>query len=202
MILHSFIYFPQIKDILISNLNENVDIQTLKDNIFNYIYPHEVVSVSQVDQKWLIEFTNKEAANTIMTLFSNKTFQGSEQLSMVWTTGNQNIYSMRGDFDAELRLFCIANFWEPPVFIYGRTFPREQMQLCAVIMKKQEKHDYATLFLEMFVDQVTDVHSRVCEVVLQYLMNTLTFPQHNLVLKSIYNQVFISKFIQLLHNFS
>ncbi|CAO1409058.1 unnamed protein product [Diamesa tonsa] len=181
----------EIKDILISNLNENVDIQRFKDNMFNYIYPHEVISVSQVDQKWLIEFTNKEAANTIMTLFANKTFEGSEQLSLVWTIGNQNIYSMSSDFDAELRLFCIANFWEPPVFIYGRSFPREQIQLCAVIMKKQRKPVYATLFLEMFVDQVTDVHSRVCEVLLQYLLNTLAFPEHNLVMKSIYNQVFI-----------
>lgn len=169
--------------------------------MLNYIYPHEVISVSPVDQKWLFEFTNKEAANTIMTLFANKAFEGSERLMLEWTVGNKNIYSMRGDFDAELRLFCIANYWEPPAFIYGRSFPREQIQLCAVIMKKQDKHEYATLILEMFVDQVTDVHSRVCEVVLQYLFNTLCFPKHNLVLKSIYNQIFISKLIHYLHNF-
>lgn len=170
--------------------------------MFNYVCPTEVISVSPVNRKWLVEFTNKAAANTIMTLFSEKAFEGSEELSMNWTIGNQTVYSMRGDMDAELRLFCNANFWESPVFIYGRAFPREQSQHCAVIMKKHDLNDYATFLLEMFVDQVTDIHSRVCEVVLQYLFNTLCFPKHNLVIKCIYNQVFISKlFLYLLNLF-
>ena len=175
------------------NLDESVDIEQIKEKMYNFVYPHEVISISQVDNKFLVEFTNKAAANTIKTLFSEKTFDGCGRLKMVWTIANQTVYSVKGDFDAELRLFCYANFWEPPVFIYGRAFPREQIQQCAVIMKKQQKHDYGTLFIEMFVDQVTEIHSRVCEVVLQYLFNTMCFPEHNLVMKSIYNQVFIGE---------
>ena len=161
--------------------------------MLNYIYPHEVISISQVNCNWLIEFTNKAAANTIKTLFADKKIDGSEKLKIDWTVGKRDVYSQNSDFDAELRLYCIANFWEPPIFVYGRAFPREQIQHCAVILKLQDRSTYATFLLEMFVDQVTEVHSRACEVVLYYLFNSMSFPQHNIVIKSIYNQVFVSK---------
>lgn len=36
------------------------------------------------------------------------------------------------DFDAVLRLKCIANYWEVPVIIFGRIFEVEQLQYAAV----------------------------------------------------------------------
>lgn len=174
-------------------MSENLDILLFENMMCNYIYPHEVISIFPMKHVWLVEFTNRAAAETIMKLFHQKTIEGSKELYIEWSTGNKEYCSMKGDFDAELRLFCIANYWEPPVFIYGRAYPNEQVQHCAVTIKDNRKNVFTTFFVEIFVDKLVEVHSRICEVVLQYVIELMSLPKLNLVMKCVYDKVFVGK---------
>lgn len=172
---------------------ENLDIVVFEKMMCDYIYPYEIISIFPMNQTWIVEFTNKAAAQTIMTLFQNKIIEGSKSLNIEWSSGNLYNFSIKGDFDAELRLFCIANYWEPPVFIYGRAFPNEQIQHCAVIIKDNRRNAITTLFVEIFVNKLVEVHSRICEVILQYVIELMALPKMNLVLKCVYDKVLVGK---------
>lgn len=172
---------------------ENLDTLVFENMMCNYIYPHEIISIFPMKLVWVVEFTNREAAETIMMIFQQQIIEGSNQLYIEWSSGNMDNCSMKGDFDAELRLFCIANYWEPPVVIYGRAFPKEQIQHCAVIIKDNRKNTFTTLFVEIFVNKLIEVHSRICEVVLQYVIELKTLPKMNLVMKCVYDKVFVGK---------
>ena len=186
-------FFNQFKEIVIHHMPENLDIRVFENMMCNYIYPHEIISIFPLKLVWLVEFTNTAAAETIMTLFHQKTIEGSKELFIEWSSGKKEHCSMKGDFDAELRLFCIANYWEPPVFIFGRAYPNEQIQHCAVIIKDNRKNAFTTFFVEIFVDKLVEVHSRVCEVVLQYVIELMSLPKLNLVMKCVYDKVFVGK---------
>ena len=172
---------------------DNLDTLVFENMMCDYIYPHEIISIFPMNQVWIVEFTNKAAAETIMMLFHQKIIEESKQLCIEWSSGNIDQSPMKGDFDVELRLFCIANYWEPPVFIYGRAFPNEQIQHCAVIIKDNRKNAITTLFVEIFVNQLVDVHSRICEVVLQYIIELMALPKMNLVMKCVFDKVLVGK---------
>lgn len=172
---------------------ENLEMFEFENMMCDYIYPHEIISIFPMELVWLVEFTNKEAAETIMTLFDRKKIQDSKELYIEWSSENKEYYPMKGDFDAELRMFCIANYWEQPVFIYGRAFLNDKIQHCAVIIKDNRKNAFTTFFVEIYVDKLVEVHSRVCEVILQYVIELLSLPKLNLVMKCVYDKVIIGK---------
>ena len=54
----------------------------------------------------------------------------SRQMPVEWA--NRGHYTYKVDPDAELRLQCVANYWEMPVFIYGRVVRSQTVQTVAV----------------------------------------------------------------------
>lgn len=104
----------------------NTDPEDFFKELCNYICPHEVLSISPFDEFWLLEFSNHEIACTILEIL--KTHKQIE-----WA--NRSHYTFKMDFDAQLRLQCVANYWEMPIFIYGRVVHDRAIQTVAVSLQ-------------------------------------------------------------------
>lgn len=88
---------------------------------------------------------------------------------------------MRGtDFDAVLRLKCIANGWHIPIIIFGCHYEQEHVQYCVVVLRDTHGTVRAT-FCIMNTTELVDIHSRMCEVVCALIETIGTFPDYNYV---------------------
>lgn len=84
----------------------------------------------------------------------------------------------RTDFDAMLRLKCIANCWQIPVIIFGTYFEREDLQYGAVMMRNAVG-TARSIFCVFQCQELVDIHSRICEVVCVLLETIGNFPDYN-----------------------
>lgn len=116
-------------------------------------------------------------------------------ISCVKSEPSQN---MKCDFDAELRLQCIANYWDPPVFVYGFIDKRQSIQTCAIFIKNNRKNLPVVFFVEIKFENLTEIHSRISEIIMKCIVAFGNLPSHHLVLKSQDNSAFLSrKFLKL-----
>lgn len=85
------------------------------------------------------------------------------------------------DFDSLLRIKCIANGWDLPIIIYGRTFTLSCLQYVAIIFRhKGQVHAY---FAEVHMTGLVDIQSRVCEALITLILEGGILPEPHLVLK-------------------
>lgn len=84
------------------------------------------------------------------------------------------------DFDAVLRLKCIANGWHIPVVIFGCFFEQEHLQYGVVVLRDAMGLVRST-FCILNTNGLVDIHSRMCEVVCDLIETIGTFPDYNYV---------------------
>ena len=112
------------KFLVIHNIPDLGDTDVLFRDMTNFVFKHEILSFSPLYKLWLLEFSNLEAASTILNVYKKR------QMPIEWATRKH--YTCKVDTDAELRLQCVANYWEMPVFIYGRVVRSKAIQTVAV----------------------------------------------------------------------
>jgi hypothetical protein len=135
---------------------------------------------------WYIEVTNVRASQKVFDYFHDRNvnveFVNQEQLRSL---------ERFVDFDFELRCMCLGNYWDPPVFIYGHIISSTRTQLCAVIIKNNRRNLHCTFILEVVSSEGSEIHSRVCEVLLLLITDFKDLPKRNVVIKCTENCAFI-----------
>lgn len=168
-----------VKHIVVHNVPEVCDPEDFGRMMHAFVSPIEIISIRPMKSDYIVEFASTQAAFSILSAFDGK-FIGANVLSTEW----QRNATAFADFDFELRCICLANYWDPPIFIYGRIIPITNVQLVSVIIKNNRKNQFVTIFIEMNYEDLVDIHARVCEVLVLYLMESKELPKQNLIFKS------------------
>ena len=182
----------QVKNVLIHNVPEDFDPEKLGAMMSEWVLPREIVSIRPMKTDWFIQFISTQAAFTIF-----KRYNGQQISNNILTTelvNQDRLKASFADFDFELRCFCLANYWDPPIFIYGRVIPYANTQLCSVIIKNNRRNSFTTFFIEMNVSHLVDIHARVCELLVLFLIDLKDLPKKNFVLKCNSSFATIGKF--------
>lgn len=173
----------EAKHVLIHNMPDRFEPDDLGIILCKYITSHDIVSIRPMISDWLVEFTHTEAANTVFIALKNEIIRGQQPMAEWVTPHRLKTISFYADFDFELRCICVGNYWDPPIFIYGQIIPFVKTQVCAVVIKNNRKNQFTTFFIEMFYDELTDIHARVCEVLVLIILEMRELPETNIVIK-------------------
>lgn len=102
------------------------------------------------------------------------------------------------DFDAELRLQCIANYWDPPIFLYGLIDTQKHIQTVAVLIRNNRRNLPVVFFIEINFENLFEIHVRICEIIMMSIDIYGNLPSHHLVLKCSDHEVLWRKFLILI----
>jgi RNA recognition motif-containing protein len=155
------------------------------------VFNHEILCVFPQNDKWLIEFTNFKSAQRVMEGMHGLSL-GDNQIYIEWAKDDPLSLS-KADFDVELRLQCLANYWDPPIFIYGRILQSESIQTCAVIMRDTRKNVSVSIFIEINFADLHEIQSRICEIIMHCIDECGGLPTYNVVLKSFNSKFCLGK---------
>jgi RNA recognition motif-containing protein len=182
----------QVKNLMFCNMPIDFDPDDLGNLMCDYVCPQEIICITPLENEYFVEFSNPEAANAILNIMNGKVID-NHRVSIQWVPNSCHVLSTCADFVFELRALCLANYWDPPIFIYGRVIPSTKIQLCAVIIKNNRKNLYATFFIEINYEDLVEIHSRVCEAIVRVIMEFYELPRRNLVLKVFRDYVYVGK---------
>jgi hypothetical protein len=87
------------------------------------------------------------------------------------------------DYDAVFRLKCIANYWELPTFVFGRYFSRSKVQCVAMMIKSKITQAVHVYFFEVSTQKLSDLQSRLCEIVIHMIKLFGCLPAKHLVIR-------------------
>lgn len=172
-----------VKHVFVHNMPSTLDPDDFGALMCDFVCPQEIVQIRPMRSDWLIQFTNTQAAFTISNLFNSRILENQIVFTELATHERLKIIDNFADFDFELRCLCLANYWDPPIFIYGRIIPGTKTQLCAVIIKNNRRNLYCTFFLEIMYDALVEIHARVCEALVLIIMEMKNLPKKNIVIK-------------------
>lgn len=183
----------EVKHVLFHNMPEDFDPEEFGSLMCTAVFPHEIISIRPMRSDWLVEFSKTGPAYVIFTLFNGK-HVGDRVVFTEWVTYERlKTIDSFADFDFELRCLCLANYWDPPIFIYGRVIPFTHTQICAVIIKNNRKNDFSVFFVEMMYESLVEIHARLCEVLVLMITDIKDLPKRNLVIKCCNNFAIIGK---------
>ncbi|XP_054087535.1 uncharacterized protein LOC105217696 isoform X2 [Zeugodacus cucurbitae] len=168
------------KTLFVRNVALCVNNRDIMDMLVQFIPRQEVRKITKVRTIAFFDFTTREAAEKCLQGLQGTILQG-QRLSIEWAkpSEQQSLHRMcRTDFDAMLRLKCIANCWQIPVIIFGTFFKQEDLQYGAVMMRSAVGIARA-IFCILQCHELVDIHSRMCEVVCVLLETIGTFPDYN-----------------------
>lgn len=187
----------EVKHVLLHNMPEDFDPDDLGQTMEDYIKSYEIVSIRPMNKDWMIEFTTTKAAYTMFSAFENAVIGGRE-IFTEWVT-HERMKSIDDfvDFDFELRNLCLANYFDPPIFIYGRIIPFTKTQIVAVIIKNNRINNFTTFFIEINYEDLIELHARICEALVLVLMELRDLPKKNTVIKCTNQFAFIGNNPQL-----
>jgi hypothetical protein len=94
-----------------------------------------------------------------------------------------------------LRMKCIANHWEFPTIVFGRYFSRSKVQCAALMTKSKITQAVFVYFFEISTQELNDLQSRVCEIVIHMMKMFGRLPGMHLVLRSYGDTAEISEYI-------
>lgn len=184
----------EVKHVLIHNMPERFDPHEFGILMCDLVSEQEIISIRPMKRDWLVQFASQHAAYSIFSGFNN-IFVGDAIIDTEWVTADRlRKISSFADFDFELRCICLANYWDPPIFIYSRIVPFTKTQLCAVIIKNNRTNQFTTFFMEMCYDGLTEIHSRVCEAFVLIFMEIKELPKKNFVIKCSTHCAVVGKF--------
>lgn len=183
----------QARHVLIHNIPENFDPDNFGQLMSQFVKDHDILSIRPMYNDWLVEFSCSEAAHMIFTRFHGRSLLDQVMFTEWITSERLKTIPTFADFDFELRCLCLANYWDPPIFIYGRIIPSTKTQLVSIIIKNNRKNQFTTFFIEINYENLIDIHSRICELLVLLVIDFKELPKRNLVIKCINNDAFIGK---------
>ncbi|XP_073835586.1 uncharacterized protein [Musca autumnalis] len=170
------------KTLFVRNVDLTVNNRDIIELLVKYVPRTAVCKISKVRTTAFFDFTTREAAEICLKQLQGVELRG-RRLDVEWAkpSEQQSLHRMRGtDFDAVLRLKCIANCWHIPVIIFGCYYEQEHLQYGVVVLRDAHGSVSAT-FCIMNTNELVDIHSRMCEVVCALIETIGTFPDHNYV---------------------
>lgn len=185
------------KHLLAHNMDEFFDPEVFGSMMCKFVKPHEIVSIRPMKNDWLVEFTKTEAALKVHMNFNSRVISGQQIETEIVNEERLKRVATFADFDYELRCLCLANFYDPPVVIYGKVFQSSQIQMASVIIKNNRNNRFVTFLIEITYEDLIDIHARVCEAVFWYIFNIKELPKKNVVMKVSRSFLFLSKYIDL-----
>lgn len=183
----------EVKHVLVHNVPEDLNPEDFGAMMCNLVSARDIVYIRPMHNDWMIEFTNTEAARTIFTRFHGRALMNQVMFTEWVTNERMNTIGTFADFDFELRCLCIANYWDPPIFIYGRIIPFNTTQLVSVIIKNNRKNQFTTILIEINYENLIDIHARICELVVLIIVELKDLPKKNLVIKCVNNYASVGK---------
>lgn len=183
----------EVKHVLVHNVPERFEVDQFGKLMCELVAVQEIINIRPMNRDWLLQFANQQAAYTIFTRFKGICI-GNAVIDTEWAHSQRLKQIVKvADFTFELRCLCLANYWDPPIFIYSRILPFTKTQLCSVIIKNNRKNYYTTFFMEMCYDGLTEIHSRVCEALLLLFVEIKDLPTKHNVIKCSTNNAIIGK---------
>ncbi|XP_055912939.1 uncharacterized protein LOC129946692 [Eupeodes corollae] len=170
------------KTLFVRNVDLKLNNRDLIEVIVNHVPRTTVRKISKVRTNAFVDFTCRQAAETIMQKLQGSKV-GESKFVIEWAkpSAQQSLHRMRNsDFDALLRLKCIANNWNIPVIIFGTYFEEANLQYAAVLLRNEEC-PLRFIIVVLFTKELVDIHARLCEVVVTLIDTIGGFPDCNYV---------------------
>ncbi|XP_067635315.1 uncharacterized protein [Eurosta solidaginis] len=170
------------KTLFVRNVDLSVNNRDIIDLLVHCVPRQEIRKISKVRTTAFFDFTTREAAEKCLQQLQGTVLRG-QRLGLEWAkpSEQQSLHRMcKTDFDAMLRLKCIANCWQIPVIIFGTYYENEGLQYGAVMLRNANGTARA-IFCALQSHELVDIHSRICEVVCVLLETIGTFPDYNYV---------------------
>ncbi|CRL00219.1 CLUMA_CG013493, isoform A [Clunio marinus] len=172
-----------VKHVLVHNVPFHLDADGFGSMISEFVRPEKIISIRTYRTHFLLEFSKSKAAFEICAKMHGKKIFNQNISTELITYEHFKSVPIFADFDFELRCMCFANYWDPPIFIYGLIIPDTNTQQVAVIIKNNCKNLHVTFLIEVKFENLIEIHSRVCEVILFFLLEWKQLPKFNTVIK-------------------
>lgn len=182
-----------VKHVLLHNMPEDFEVDALGRMMMEVVDAKHIISIRPMATDWLVELTDPEACLHVFSLLNMKQIENKSIIAEYVDNQRLKVIKSFADFDFELRCLCYANYWEPPIFIYGPIIKMTRTQFVAVIMKNNRKNVYNTIVIEISYEDLFEIHSKVCEALVLMLIDLKDFPARNLVMKLSGSVAFIGK---------
>lgn len=101
--------------------------------------------------------------------------------------------SRHTDFDALLRLKCIANNWGIPIIIFGAYYELQNVQYAAVMLR-DIRGNVRSMICILNCNELNDIHSRLCEVACTLIETIGCFLDYNYIFYVDNNLAHLCKF--------
>ncbi|XP_058443897.1 uncharacterized protein LOC131425770 isoform X2 [Malaya genurostris] len=173
----------EVKTLFVRNIDPTINSKDLY-NLFTRVVPRQdIIKISRVREFAFVELASREQAELVMHAVQGYTLN-KFPLDIEWAMPplRNSFHNMKNyDFDALLRIKCIANGWDLPIILYGRVFTLSCLQYASIILRNRgQLHVY---FVEIYITGLTDIQSRICEAVTSLIIENGTLPGQHLVLK-------------------
>ncbi|XP_037935807.1 uncharacterized protein LOC119669848 [Teleopsis dalmanni] len=185
------------KSLYLRNFDSSLTKRDLMNLILAVVPRTSLRKLTMLSTTAFIDFTNREyAVECLQKLQGIKC--GDKSLRIEFAKNNYINDVITIDFDAILRLKCIANDWEIPIIIFGTYYEEHSLQYCAIILRKNvdDITEVRTIYCIMHTDQLVDIHSRLCETVSTLIECIGTFPDVNYIVDVQHNTAYILGYVQ------
>ncbi|XP_055843460.1 uncharacterized protein LOC129910207 [Episyrphus balteatus] len=170
------------KTLFVRNVDLKLNNRDLIDVIVKHVPRTTIRKISKVRTNAFVDFTCRQAAETVMQKLQGIKV-GDQKFVIEWAkpSAQQSLHRMRNsDFDALLRLKCIANNWYIPVIIFGTYFEKVNIQYAAVLLRRDDC-PLRFIIVTLLTKELVDIHARLCEVVVTLIDKIGGFPDCNYV---------------------
>ncbi|XP_013114747.2 uncharacterized protein LOC106092425 [Stomoxys calcitrans] len=164
------------------NVDLTVNKRDIVELLVKYVPRTSFNKISKVRQTAFLDFTTREAAEICLKKLQGATLRG-KRLDVEWAkpSEQQSLHRIREtDFDAVLRLKCIANAWHIPIILFGCYYQQQNLQYGVVILR-DAMSCVRSIFCIMHTNELADIHSRMCEVVCILIEIIGGFPDYDYV---------------------
>uniref|UniRef100_A0A336LVQ3 CSON001232 protein n=1 Tax=Culicoides sonorensis TaxID=179676 RepID=A0A336LVQ3_CULSO len=171
------------KTLFIRNIGLSVNTADIKVFLTKAVPAKVIKNISSVRDFAFVDFSDHKSAEKVKEMLNGKVICKTP-IEIEWARppADDSIHNLKQtDFDLKLRLRCIANYWQSPIFIYGRVYEEIQVQCACVIIKSVTLVHY--YFLEISYLDLIDMHSRICEVIVNLIEKFGNLPSEHLIIK-------------------
>lgn len=176
--------YESTSTLFVRNIGLDVTTQEIKSFIEQAVPRTSILQLTTVRDFAFIDFHTHEAAECVKEKLQGKRVKASP-VDIEWARppAENSVHQLKNtDFDAELRLFCIANYWDVPIIIYGRVYDKYRVQCASIIIKRESS---VHIFLvEICYINLTDIQSRLCEIIVSIINAFGHLPTQHLVIRA------------------
>lgn len=170
--------------LFVRNIGFDVTTAEIKSFIESVVDRSTIKQLTTVRDFAFVEFFSHEAANVVKEKLQGQPVKVSP-VDIEWARppAENSVHQLKNtDFDAELRIRCIANYWDVPIIIYGRVFEQFKVQCVSIIIKRES--GIHIFFIEIYYLGLNDIQSRLCEIIINLINGFGHLPTQHLVIRA------------------